>query len=378
MSRPLIAYDATSVPPQPAGAGAYTLNLLRALVRLDTEHDYVVYGRSHVLPLLGQMPANVTVSDVGALSRARRLFWEQVSLPLDLRQRKAALLHSPHHTTPLLYCPCPRVLTVHDVTFFIVPERYPLSRRLYFQVLTLLAARRSARVLVPSASVKDDARIFLRLPPERADVTAEGVDLSFRPADAAAVAAVREKYGLPAGYLLSLGTREPGKNRTALFHAMRRLLDEGRDVHLAVAGQAGWKTDEEQAALDTVGLRGLVRFTGYVAQEDLPALYSGARVFVFPSLYEGFGLPVLEAMACGVPVVTSNVSAMPEVAGDAALLVDPHDDGAIADAVGRLLDDESLTAKLARAGVERASAFTWDECARKTLAAYSAVLGEQR
>jgi glycosyltransferase involved in cell wall biosynthesis len=376
--RPLIAFDASSVPPNPAGAGMYTLNLLRALARVDNGHDYVVYARSHSLAQLEGLPASFEIVDIGQKSRAGRLLWEQAALPLDLRRRKARLLHSPHHTTPIAYCPCPRVLTVHDVTFFILPERYPLARRLYFQAITMLAARRSKAVLVPSASVSEEARSFLGIPRDRVTVTPEGVDPSFRPVDAGEAAKVAARYGLPEGYLLSLGSREPGKNREVIFEAMRYLIDFGGDPHLAVVGQAAWGAEQEVSLAQQFGLGGRVTFTGYVPQVDLPALYSGAGVFLFPSLHEGFGLPVLEAMACGAPVVTSNASALPEVAGDAAILVDPHDARAIAEAVERIGADPAQKAGLREAGLRRAAGFTWDACAKATLDVYRRVLDEAK
>jgi glycosyltransferase involved in cell wall biosynthesis len=373
--RRLIAFDASSVPPRPAGAGVYTLQLIRALTRLDSEHEYVVYARSHAVPMLEGLGPRCTVVDIGKKSRAARLLWEQVALPLDLRRRGARLLHSPHHTAPF-WAPCPRVVTLHDVTFFILPERYPLIRRLYFQVLTILAARRAKAVLVPSASVAEEARPFLGIPSSRLAVTHEGVDEVFRRIEPEAARAVAERYGLPEGYLLSLGTREPGKNREAILWAMRYLLDLGFEPHLAVVGQAAWGAGDEGAMVERLGLEGRVHFTGYVDQADLPAIYSAASVFVFPSLHEGFGLPVLEAMACGTPVVTSATSSLPEVAGDAAVLVDPRDAHAIADAIARIWGDADEAERLRRAGIERASKFSWDACAEATLAVYRRVLDE--
>jgi glycosyltransferase involved in cell wall biosynthesis len=355
----------------------YTLNLLRALLRLDRDHDYVVYARSHALSYLQDLPRHAAVVDIGPKSRSLRLLWEQVALPLDLRRRRAGLLHSPHHTTPLLWCPCPRLLTVHDVTFFILPGRYPWPRRLYFQFFTLLGARRAAAVLVPSASVSDDVHNFLGISRHSITVTPEGVDPAFQPLDQADCRRLaRERYGLPEGYILSLGTREPGKNRGAVFWALRYLMDAGADPHLAVVGQEAWGAGEERDAVQKLGLGEHVHFLGYVPQDDLPALYNAASVFVFPSLYEGFGLPVLEAMACGTPVVTSGVSALPEVAGDAAVLVDPNDAHAIADAVNYIWSSPAEAERLRRAGLERAASFTWDACAEATLALYRHALKE--
>ncbi len=376
-SRAIIAFDATSVPANPAGAGTYVLNLARALPEVDAEHEYLVYARRHSLPLLGGLPASCRVVDVGSLSRARRYLWEQTALPLSLRRHGAQLLHSPHHSTPLAYCPCPRVLTVHDVTFFLLPNRYPVARRLFFQAMTRLAARRATRVLVPSHSVRESLSSLLQTPLDRLAVTPEGVSAAFRPLDRDDCRLLaHERYGLPDGYLLSVGTREPGKNREALLQALARLVRGGRDLHLAVVGQRGWRYEGESEALSSLGVEGRVHFTGYVPQADLPALYNAASVFVFPSLHEGFGLPALEAMACGVPVVTSTVSALPEVVGEAGLLVDPANADALADAIARVLDDRTLAADLASAGLARAASFTWEACAKATVAVYREVLGE--
>ena len=378
-TRPLIAFDATSVPPQPAGAGRYTLSLARALAQHDVSHDYVVYCRSHSRPQLQDLANDrVQVVDVGPLSRARRYVWEQTSLPIDLRRRGARLLHSPHHSTPLL-SPCPRVVTVHDVTFFLIPERYPATRRLFFQALTFISVRRARAVIVPSRSAADDLRVVLNPPLSKVQVTHEGVDPAFRPLDRDEAARIaRERHGLIPGYVLSLGTLEPGKNRTTLLRALRLLVDEGRDVTLAIVGQSvGWGGSADEALMHDLGLEDRVRFTGYVPDADLPALYNAAGVFVFPSLHEGFGLPALESLACGTPVVASGRSSLPEVVGEAALLIDPEDPDAIAAAIGRVLDEPTLDVLLRQAGLERAAEFTWEKCAEATVAVYRDVLHER-
>jgi len=366
------------MPLHPAGAGMYILNLVRALTAADADHDYVVYVRRHSLGLFAGLPPSFSVVDIGQKSRIGRQVWEQVVLPRDLRRRRAVLLHSPHHTTPLLLCPCPRLLTVHDVTFFILPERYPSLRRTYFQIMTILAARAAAAIVVPSNSVREEARRFLNGRGKPLVVVPEGVDPAFRPLERAECArTARERYGLPDGYLLSLGTREPGKNRAAIFRALAKLVAEGRDLHLAVVGQTGWAVEKEDAELAGLGIEGRVHFTGYVPQEDLPAIYNAASVFVFPSLYEGFGLPALEAMACGIPVITSNLSSLPEVTGGAARLMDPHDASAIAVSISEVLDDPTLARLMSRAGLERAAGFSWEACARDTVAVYRRILGEE-
>ena len=375
-SRPLIAIDASATPAQPAGAGRYTLSLIRALAQRDRDHAYVVYARAPSLSELQDLGPSFELVNLGPMSRARRYLWEQTGLPLDLRRRRVALLHSPHHTTPFI-SPCPRIVTIHDVTFFLIPERYPLTRRLFFQAATYVSAKRAHAIIVPSESAATDLRTVLHPPAPRVHITYEGVDPSFRPLDRKESARqARERYGLPAGYLLSLGTLEPGKNRSTLVRALRQLVDGGRDVNLAIVGQKGWGDGRELDDVRALGLQERVHFTGYVPHVDLPLLYNAASAFVFPSLHEGFGLPALEALACGTPVVTSDRSALPEVAGGAALLVDPEDAAAIATAVARILDEPHLAARLRQAGIERAAAFTWGACAEATLNVYRHVLGE--
>ncbi|MGE0058898.1 MAG: glycosyltransferase family 4 protein [Dehalococcoidia bacterium] len=373
MSRPLIAFDVTMAPARPTGGSLYALNLARALPTVDRDHDYVIYAKSHSLPLLEGVPA--TIVDVGPLRRLRRYVWEQFELPADLKRRGVSLLHSPHYTLPLRR-PCPCVVTVHDLTFFLLPGRFRATRRVPYQLATFAASRLADRIIVPSESTAADLRRVLKTRASKIVVTPEGAGPEFRPVEPEEAAEVAAKYGLKPGYLLSLGTREPNKNRGAIIRALHFLVSGGRDLQLAVVGGGGWRTETEQAAIEGLGLTRRIDYTGYVEQEDLPALYSAAGVFLFPSLHEGFGLAALEAMACGVPVVTSNTSSLPEVVGDAALMVNPQDPRALADAVARILDDPALAARLREDGPRRAAAFTWEACAEKTIAVYRELLGE--
>ncbi|OGO50734.1 MAG: hypothetical protein A2148_01680 [Chloroflexi bacterium RBG_16_68_14] len=214
----------------------------------------------------------------------------------------------------------------------------------------------------------------LGVPEEQVVAIPEAAGPQFVPVeDEEALGRVRRKYRLPGRYLLSVGSLEPGKNRAGLVRAYAQLRSEGVDCPLVVAGQPAWRFEDELALVRQLGLDEQVRFLGYVPDDDLPALYSGAELLAFPSLYEGFGLPVLEAMACGTPVVTANVSATAEVAADAAMLVDPRDVAALAQAMGLLLSDETLRAELRARGLERAKQFSWQRTARETLCVYQQV-----
>jgi glycosyltransferase involved in cell wall biosynthesis len=375
VARPLIAFDVTMAPARPTGGSLYALNLARTLPRIDLDHEYVIYARSHSLELLGRISDAATVVDVGTLPRMRRYLWEQTQLPLDLRRRGVALLHSPHYTLPVT-CPCPRVVTIHDLTFFLLPGRFKPTRRLPYQLATRAGSLLAKRVIVPSQSTANDLRRVLGTSSRKIAITPEGAAPEFHPVQPDQAQAVATRYGLPPGYLLSLGTQEPNKNRGAIIQALARLVAEGRDLQLAVVGGGGWRTETERAEIEGLGLSGRIHYTGYVAQADLAAIYSAASVFLFPSLHEGFGLAALEAMACGVPVVTSNTSSLPEVVGDAALLIDPQRPEALAAAVGSILDDAMLAQRLREAGPARAAGFSWEKCAVATVAIYREVLGE--
>jgi len=382
-----IAFDATAMPRLMAGAAVYTYELARALAAVDIENEYVIFARgSHFddLPAMRSGPpagpayrtgrrAGVRVLKVRVPSRPLRLLWEQTVLPWSARggrRLRIDVLHSPHHTTPLAPCGYRRVVTIHDLTFFLLPERYPTTRRLYFQLMTRLSARVADAVIVPSEAVKGDVTRILGLPRERVFVIPEAAGPAFHPQDAVAIEAVRRRYGLEGPFLLSVGSLEPGKNRERLLQAFARVRARGLKHSLVVAGQRAWRYEGEAPLARRLGLADSVRFLGHVPQADLPALYSAADLFVFPSLYEGFGLPALEAMACGTPVVASNVSALPEVVGDAALQVSPLDVEALAGAMERLLRDDRLRSDLRERGLERAAQFSWEKAARRTVEVY--------
>ncbi|MBI5284279.1 MAG: glycosyltransferase family 4 protein [Chloroflexi bacterium] len=365
-----IAIDATSMPPQPAGAGIYAMELVRAMAEHDRRDGYALFVRGDSLDAALDGRRNWRVEHVGASSRPARLAWEQLQLPRALASLGIDVLHSTHHTLPLAGVRCGRVVTIHDVTFFRIPERYPAARRLYMQVLTRLSAKVADAIIVPSNAVRDDVVRTLRVPAAKVTTVYEAAGPQFAPVERDVALAVARRHGIDAPYVLSVGSLEPGKNRTRLIRAMRRLRDEGLDYRLVVVGQKAWKYESDLDLVGQLGMSDRVIFPGYVRQDDLPALYGGATAFAFPSLYEGFGLPVIEAMAGGVPVVTSNISATAEVAGDAALLVDPLSVDAIAGGLRHLLTDGELRADFARRGLDRAAEFSWRRAADETHAVY--------
>jgi glycosyltransferase involved in cell wall biosynthesis len=371
-----IAIDATSVPRSPAGAGVYAIELVRAMTRRDARDGYAIFTRGDWFDDAVDGRRNWRIERVEASSRATRSLWEQTRLPRELTRLGIDVLHSTHHTLPLRRMRARRVVTVHDLTFMRIPERYPASRRLYMTASTRASVRVADAVIVPSQTVCNDVLELLPVPPSKLHVVYEAAAARFRPRGREASRAVAVKYGVEQPYVLSVGSLEPGKNRGRLIRAMHALRREGIDRMLLVAGQKAWKHEGDRALVEELGMDDRVVFAGYVPDDDLPALYSACDVFAFPSLYEGFGVPVLEAMACGAPVLTSNASATAEVAGDAALLVDPMSVDSICDGLKRLLTDPGLRDSYVRRGLERDAQFSWRRAADETYDVYTQVAGQ--
>ncbi|MBC7251223.1 MAG: glycosyltransferase family 4 protein [Anaerolineae bacterium] len=348
------------------GTENYALHLIRGLLALDRRNRYRLYFDRAPLPELFPPGPNwePRVIPFPRLWTHARLSWE-------MARRSPDVLFVPAHVLPLVH-PKRTVVTVHDLGYRYYPTAHRPLDRFYLDLSTRYHARVATHILADSQATRGDLIREYGADPERITVVYPGVDESLRRMDEAVIATARAKYGIPGEYVLYIGTLHPRKNLVRLVEAFAALKSE--TVSLVIAGQKGWLYDSIFARVREVGLAERVLFTGYVADADLPALLSGARVFAFPSLYEGFGFPVLEAMACGVPVVCSHASSLPEVAGDAALLVDPLDTAAWAAALERALVDEELRADLVRRGYVQVRRFSWRNAAEETLQ----VLEEQR
>lgn len=368
-----IGIDATALPPRPFGAANYIIHLIHALPQVAPTHAYIVFAKpEHVSWFAGRSGLRVVNARLPA--RLLRIVWEQTVLPWLVHQERLDLLHSPHYTMPFAVR-CPTVVTFHDMTFLLYPEAHLLYKRLFFRGIMPLAARRADALIAISESTRADILRLLKPAAEKVFAVPYGVAPLFRPVkDCAAIEAICNRYSLPRQFILYVGNLEPRKNLPVLLQAFARLTQRGLPHALVLAGSRGWKDAEIFSTMKELGLASRVCFPGYIPQPDLPALYSAADLFVYPSLYEGFGLPVLEALACGIPVITSNVSSMPEVAGDAGILVNPRRVDELADALWRILTDRELHDELARKGVERAQMFSWTRTARETLAVYEQVV----
>jgi len=359
------------------GIGRYVRNLAQALPPLlaDDERLVVLWNPSDPT---AWNPSTLASPQVGIVAAPVSSFGlrQQWTIPRLLRAYKTSglpsvvrgpLFHSTYYLMP--YRPgVPTLLTVYDLIAALHPQTVSLRARLFFSVATRLALAASERIVTISASARDDLLAHFSVDPSRVTPIPLAADPRFRPQPAAEIARVRAKYNLPARYIFYLGINKPHKNLPCLVDAYARIPHSPSPIPLLIAGAWDARYPESRALAAPLGDG--VRFLGPVDDADLPALHSGATLFVFPSLYEGFGLPVLEAMACGAAVICGNRSSLPEVAGDAALLVDPTDTDAIAGAIRRVLEDDGLRQQMAEKSLAQAARFSWQRTAAETLAVY--------
>ena len=369
-----IAIDARKL--RDYGIGTYVRNLLRHLSRLDSETDYVLLCRAEDAGIVEELGENFR-----AVCEPARTYsvGEQLRIPLDLRRERIDLFHAPHYVLPPL-TPCKTVVTIHDCIHLRFPQYLP-NRFAYAYARSSLwiATHRSNRVLTVSDASKRDILKYFRVPEGKIDVIYNAIDERYGetpPPDE--VERVRERYQLNAPYVLYAGNIKPHKNLERLIEAFHMLRQDPDLAHvkLLIIGDEISKYATLRRAVHKYKLHKHVRFFGFVPDKTLAVLYRLARVFVFPSLYEGFGLPPLEAMASGTPVITSDVSSLPEVVGDAALLIDPLDPAAIADAMRRVLMDSELHGQLRQKGFIRVREFSWERSVRRVRDIYGEVLAD--
>lgn len=362
-----IALDCRTVTAPKTGDRTYALNLLRALAQVDAENEYLYYTWEPT-----------TLTEVGSsrvhsilLPASPRWTWTPFVFPLDLGRRKADLAHVQYLIPPA--APCPVVTTIHDVAFRRFPALFPLKHRLLLNGLIPHAVHGAAAIITGSEATRQDLIELFGAPPDKVIVTPYAADPIYQPMDRdAARRAVRSRLRVPSPYLLSVGVLQPRKNLPRLVRAYNQIAR--RIPHrLVLVGKEGWAGEALQEAIAEAPPGREPIFTGYVPDADLPALYAGADLFVYPSLYEGFGLPPLEAMACGTAVITSNTSSLPEVVGDAGITVDPTDTMALSAAIEALLQDEPRRRSLEVAGLARARQFSWERTARETVDVYRGV-----
>jgi glycosyltransferase involved in cell wall biosynthesis len=370
-----ILFDISPAVHRHGGLGRYASELLSALLQIDRDNDYHAFysklgAGEQVDPPLDRLPAH----SLGLPAKPWRmsvLLAELAHVPMDPWLPACDLFHATEHLLPPLRR-AGSVFTIHDLIFLHFPEYHLPLNRWYLSLMLPRFLQRADALIAVSENTKRDVVKLMQIPPDKITVIYEGVNPAYRPLDnGTARDRVCEKYHLPAEYILYFATLEPRKNLLALLDAYHALHAREQTMPaLVVAGRKGWLYQPVFERVRELGLEDRVHFTGWVDEQDAPMIMNAALVFVYPSLYEGFGLPPLEAMACGTPVICSNASALPEVVGDGGLLFEPRDVGALANAIARVLADADLRTQLRARGIEQARKFTWERAARETLAVY--------
>lgn len=370
-----IAIDAHSVGARLAGNETYAVNLIEALAEIDLSNHYTLYvtKQSAVERFSGRWP-NFRVKRTLPHTPLIRI---PVTLSAELRKNPVDLLHVQYTAPP--FTPCPVVTTIHDLSFEHLPETFKRRSRAQLRLTVRRTARKADRILTLSDFTRRDIVETYKVDPSRVSVTPAAAASHFQPVtNETELRRIRAVYGLERDYILALGSIQPRKNLVRLIRAYSSLCKTGKVQlpQLVFAGKRGWLEAETfRTAQESVATRDIL-FIGYVPEEDLPALYSGAMCFSYPSYFEGFGLPVIEAMQCGTPVMAGNRTSLPEVVGDAALLIDPLDEAAMAWALRRLIERPDYRAELRVKGYERAKIFSWERTARLTLQAYEQTIHE--
>ena len=365
-----IGIDARTVLGRKTGDRSYTLGLIHGLVAVGGEHEFVLYVDADPAGALAPAAPNFCVHTI---THPKGRLWTLLGLPAAARHDALDMLHV-QYMLPL-HSPCPMVTTIHDVSFRLHPEWFALRDRLVFRMGLPGSLRRAAAILAVSECTRDDIVREFGVPREKIHVTLNAPPPDFQaPGPDADTEQTCARYGLTRPYVLFVGVLQPRKNPVRIVRGFVRAKREADLPHvLAIVGKRGWLYDDVFAAVEELDAKQDVVFTGYAEDEDLPALYTAADLFLFPTLYEGFGIPVLEAFACGTPTITSHAAGNAETAGDAALLVDPYSEDEIARGIVEALTNDALRDGLRRKGLARAREFSWERSAKLTIACYEQV-----
>lgn len=353
-----IAIDIQTTLGQKSGFGFYVKNLVEVLTKIDPKNEYILFKPQ-------------TEKDFSTL---KRFLWDQIVFPWKSRRAKVDIIHQPCFSAPLLY-PGKVVVTCHDLISVFFPENLPLASRLFYSRWMPYSYRKAALIIADSEHTKKDLMSLLKIPEKNIRVIHLAVAKEFKPIkNKKKLTEVRKKYKTGSKYLLHVGTLEPRKNLQFLVRAFALAYREGISENLVITGKKGWYYNGLFELVNKLNLQEKVIFTGYAEEKDLPALYSGATAFLFPSLYEGFGLPPLEALACGTPVISSSTSSLPEVIGKAGILLPPRDERLWAKNILKIIHDKGLAVTLKKMGPRQAAKFTWENTARKTIGVYREIL----
>ncbi len=375
-----IALDYTPALQQTGGIGRYARELTGALAAIDQSNAYRLFAAGASIGNLPAPPgANFIWKPTRLTSKWLARLWHRLGLPLPIEVFTGPidLYHATDFVLPPTRSAARSLLTVHDLSFVRVPSAASPPLKAYLDAVVPPSVKAADHILADSEATKADLIELYRTREDKISVLYSGVDARFkRIEDADAIRSLRRKYDLEdIRYILSVGTVQPRKNYSRVVEALAALRQSGLGLHYVIAGGRGWLQDELRETIARTGMEQYVHLLGLVEDSDLPALYSGARMLAMVSLYEGFGLPVLEAMACGAPVITSNLSSLPEVGGSAARLVDPHDSDAIRDAIFQIETNQASRNQLIEAGYRQVEKFSWECSARQLKSIYEDMLG---
>ena len=372
-----IAIDATLVRKENTGTGFYIINLINGLLKLnDDNNQYYIFIDEDLAAQYFDFNRNKNfyILDKKFKNRIQRVLWQFFFLSFELRKKNIKVLHSPNYITPLIKLGFKIIVTVHDLTFFIFPEKFTIIKRLFFKFFVPWFIKKADKIIAVSNNTKKDILRYFKIREEKIAVTFESIPEYYR-RDILPGNEMLEKYGISRKYFLFVGMIEPRKNILTILKAYKK-IENDLEADLVIVGKKGWyfkEIEEYFESLKKEGLKNNIIFTGYVSEPELKYFYKNALIFIYPSIYEGFGLPPLQSMACGVPVITSNTSSLPEVVGDAAIKVDPSDIDGLAETIKKLYFDPSKRNEMVEKGILQAKKFSLEKFALKTLEAYKAL-----
>ena len=355
-----------------AGIGNYLSNLINKLSIVDKKNKYIIFASSENKIFYKTQNKNFFIIDIGFWGRNNllRIFWEQLILPVKLLEHKADILFSPGFVCPLIKA-VKYITVIHDMTFFSHPQVHTFFKKLYFPFMIKRSVKRSEKIIAISYNTKKEIIKYIKIPPEKIVVTHLSANKFSKSNIKDEKKFLSEKYNIKSEYLLFVGMIEPRKNLDLIIEAFKKFSD--KTIKLVIVGKKGWMVDDLFEKIKLKNLDEQIIFTGFVPDNELEIFYKTAKVFLYPSLYEGFGIPVLEAMTTGCPVITSNISSLPEVAGDAAILIDPENSEELSDAVNKLINDVKIREELVKKGFENTKKFSWKKTAKQTLLVFEEV-----
>jgi len=370
-----IGIDTSSVSHSKAGVGCYTKNLYSELSKKRFNNEFLLFNLKETSPVKNKK-RRIIKKIIGALKYMAR---DQIILPMIIRLNGINLFHSPAFICPLIKT-SKVIITIHDLAYMLYPDKFINSYRRYLQFWVPISIKIADKIITDSVCSKNDIMRCLKVPESKIEVVYLGKSEKFKQINNLnIIEEFKNRYGLKDDFILYVGTIEPRKNISTLIKAYKKLVDSNsqQPIKLVIAGAKGWKYSDIFKLIDEYKLNDDIIFPGHIPDEELPILYNCAKLFVYPSIYEGFGLPVLEAMACGVPVITSNTSSLPEIVKDAGIMIPPMDEQELSEAIKKVLSNKPLRESLIQKGLKRAEYFSWEKTAQNTLAIYNKVLSKK-